>query len=263
MLRSMIAPDQKDWVEKCPLVEFAINSSISVSTGYAPFELNGGYMPFMIKEFSSINKVPKGIREFAEQALLNLVEAHDSIIGARVFTTYQANKKRGEELRIPEGSLVYLATKNLVLPKGRAGKLLPKFVGPHCVQKVLPECSDYELELPEVLALQRVHNRFHVSLLRPHIASRDTLFPNRAVPGPYDFGAPATDEWQVDEIMAHRWAANSVEFLVKWTQGDTTWESFKAVKLLSALDDYFAIHGVRRWQSLPWKLQEKEAWARG
>jgi hypothetical protein len=39
-----------DWVEKIDMVEFAINSSISESTGYAPFELSGGYMPSMIKE---------------------------------------------------------------------------------------------------------------------------------------------------------------------------------------------------------------------
>jgi hypothetical protein len=45
ILRSMVKPDQKDWVEKIPLVEFAINSSISKSTGFAPFELNYGYMP--------------------------------------------------------------------------------------------------------------------------------------------------------------------------------------------------------------------------
>jgi hypothetical protein len=259
----MVEPDQRNWVEKCPLIEFAINSSISASTGYAPFELNGGYMPSMIKEFTSMNKAPKGIREFAEQALLNLAEAHDAIIGARVFTTYQANKKRAAEPQIPEGSMVYLATKNLSLPKGRAGKLLPKFVGPYRVQKALPECSDYELELPEELASRRVHNRFHVSLLRPYVASSDTLFPNRSVPGPYDFGAPATDEWQVDEILAHRWEDNSVDFLVKWTQGDTTWESFRAVKLLSALDDYYAVHGVRRWQNLPRKSQERGARGRG
>ena len=40
--------DQKNWVEKCPMLEFAINSSISESIGFAPFELDGGYMPSMI-----------------------------------------------------------------------------------------------------------------------------------------------------------------------------------------------------------------------
>jgi hypothetical protein len=79
---------------------------------------------------------------------------------------------------ITEGMLVYLSTKNLSLPKGRASKLLPKFVRPYRVQKALLHCSDSELELPEVLASRRVHNWFHASLLRPHIANCDNLFPN-------------------------------------------------------------------------------------
>ena len=43
----MILPDQKDWAEKVPMVEFTINSSMSGSTGFAPFELTYGYMPRM------------------------------------------------------------------------------------------------------------------------------------------------------------------------------------------------------------------------
>jgi hypothetical protein len=233
------------------LVEFAINASISASTGYAPFELVGRYMPSMIKEMGKHTKVPPGVRKFAEQALLNLAEAHDSIIESRIFATFYVNKKWSEEPEIPEGSMVYLSTKNLALPKGRAGKLLPKYVGPYRVQKVLPHCSSYELELPEVLASRRVHNRFHVSLLRPYVESSDALFPERAVPGPYDFGAPADDEWHVEAIIGHRWTGTGVDFQVKWTLGDVTWESFKAVKLLSALDDYFALHGVKTWNKLP------------
>jgi len=45
ILRSMVRPDQTDWERKIPLTEFAINSSISKSTRFAPFELNYGYMP--------------------------------------------------------------------------------------------------------------------------------------------------------------------------------------------------------------------------
>ena len=45
ILRAMIQPDQLDWVEKIPLVEFAMNTSTSASTDFAPFELNYGYIP--------------------------------------------------------------------------------------------------------------------------------------------------------------------------------------------------------------------------
>ena len=45
ILCSMILPDQKDWAEKVPMVEFTINSSMSSLTGFAPFELTYRYMP--------------------------------------------------------------------------------------------------------------------------------------------------------------------------------------------------------------------------
>ena len=45
ILRTIVSNDQRDWSDKCLMVEFAINSSINATTGYAPFELNYGYMP--------------------------------------------------------------------------------------------------------------------------------------------------------------------------------------------------------------------------
>jgi hypothetical protein len=50
IFRAIIDPDQRDWVEKSPLIEFTINSSINSMTGLAPFEINNGYMPVMMKE---------------------------------------------------------------------------------------------------------------------------------------------------------------------------------------------------------------------
>ena len=45
ILHTVVSNDQKDWSEKCPKVEFAINSSINATTGYTLFKLNYGYMP--------------------------------------------------------------------------------------------------------------------------------------------------------------------------------------------------------------------------
>ena len=45
ILHTVVSNNQRDWSDKCPMVEFAINSSINATTGYAPFELNYGYMP--------------------------------------------------------------------------------------------------------------------------------------------------------------------------------------------------------------------------
>ena len=45
ILRMIINDDQSDWAGKCPMVEFALNSSVSATTGFTPFKLNQGYMP--------------------------------------------------------------------------------------------------------------------------------------------------------------------------------------------------------------------------
>src|ERR1700749_1977124 len=105
------------------MTEFAINASISTTTGFAPFELNAGYMPSMIREFHKEQKLPKALKDFANQALMNLAEAHNVLIEARVFQTKRANEHRQAEPDIQAGDLVYLSTKNLNLSKGRARKL--------------------------------------------------------------------------------------------------------------------------------------------
>ena len=40
----VVSNNQKDWLGKCLMVEFAINSSINTTMGYAPFKLNHRYM---------------------------------------------------------------------------------------------------------------------------------------------------------------------------------------------------------------------------
>ncbi|KXN92998.1 hypothetical protein AN958_09675 [Leucoagaricus sp. SymC.cos] len=82
-----VSYNQKNWVEKVLLTKFVINSSISASTGYAPFELNGGYMPTMLKEVRGDNSPPQEIKKFTKVVLINIAVAYDMIIKVRVFQT--------------------------------------------------------------------------------------------------------------------------------------------------------------------------------
>jgi len=91
MLRQCIRLKQKDWVEKLPAIEFAMNSACSESTGYAPFFLNTGSMlQSMIWNSPESNEFP-GIQNFALKRKLALVAAHDSIIAAQVKQTRTTN----------------------------------------------------------------------------------------------------------------------------------------------------------------------------
>ncbi|KAL1938571.1 hypothetical protein VTO73DRAFT_11594 [Trametes versicolor] len=254
VLRAMVESDQHDWVDKTPLVEFAINSSASATTGFAPFELNYGHMPRMTQLAEATTKFP-GVHAFAERARLNLEQAHDAIIQARIQQTHFANAHRSAEPRpYAPGDLVYLSTKNLALPKNRARKLAPKFVGPYKVTIAHPETSSYTLDLPDELVRRRIHPTFHSALLRPHEANDDAMFPGREARKFYDFGAPDDGEWMVDEIVGHRWKGRALELLVHWTLGDHTWEPLAHCEDLQALDDYLALMGVEDCRALPRKV---------
>jgi len=255
ILRIMVEPNQTDWVDKIPLAEFAINSNISSSTGFAPFELNYGYMPTLIGGITPMEKAKPGVKRFVTQALSNLEMAHDAILESRVTQTYQANRRRRPEMPFAVGDKAYLSTENLNLPKGRSRKLMPKFIGPYEVTKSHPNESRYTLDLPPELKARRIHPSFHVTRLRPYNKNDDQLFPKREVRAYYDFGDAEDNEWLVDDILAHQWKGNKVSFLVQWNLGDTTWESYSQCKDLAALDRYLELLGIEGddWMKLPRK----------
>jgi len=255
VLRTMVKPDQTDWVERIPLVEFAINSSKSASTGYAPFELNYGYMPTFHGNIVPTPGEPPGVTDFVEKAKRYLAEAHDSIIESRVVQTFHANKRRSNATPYEMGDKVYLSTENLSLPKGRAKKLMPKYIGPYAIIALKPEVSRYTLDLPTELKKRRINPTFHESKLRPYIKNDEKIFPRREAQAFYDFGEDDEQEWLVDEILTHQWNGNKLEFLIRWNLGDTTWEPYAMCKELEALDKYLELQGLREdeWKKLPRK----------
>src|SRR5262245_37806256 len=94
---------------------------------------------------------PPGVKDFVEKAKGYLAEAHDWIIESRVMQTHQANKRHSNATPYEKGNKVYLSTENLSLLKGRAKKLVPKYIGPYKIIALKPEVSQYTLDLPTEL----------------------------------------------------------------------------------------------------------------
>jgi len=153
------------------------------------------------------------------------------------------------------GDKVYLSTENLSLPKGRAQKLMPKFISPYEVTKSHPNESQYMLDLPSELKARRIHPLFHILRLRHYISNDNKVFPRREVHAYYDFSNAGDNEWLLDEILTHQWNGNKVLFLVQWNLGDTTWEPYSGCKDLEALDRYLELLGINEnnWKKLPRK----------
>src|SRR6266481_7304005 len=176
VLQALVCNDQKDWARLCPMVKFALNSHVSATTGYAPFELNYGDIPQLGQHISTDTKFAS-VKHFVQQALSNLMTVHNAIIEAHVSQMHHTNLARQPRGEYPPGSLVYLVTKNLVLPKGRAKKLLPKYIGPYKVVEVHMAASTITLELLPELKARQIHPTFHVNLIRAHIPNDDERFP--------------------------------------------------------------------------------------
>ena len=119
ILHTVVSNDQRDWSDECAMVEFAINSSINATTGYAPFELNYGYM-LRSGQHISTDTTFKGVKQFAQQAVWNLMDVHDTIIEHRIEQAHYSNKHHQPGVKYQINDLVYLSTKNLTLPKHRA-----------------------------------------------------------------------------------------------------------------------------------------------
>ena len=180
---------------------------------------------------------------FAENMKDAIMSAHDAIIASRVNHTVQANRKH-QKANFKEGDLVYLSTKNISLPKGRARKLSPKYLGPFPISRTIKEGATYQLELSDELVKRGVNSTFHASLLRPHVPNDDQRFPGRLpiqIPG---FGEKP-EESIVDRIVTHHRKGQGSEFLIQWKAGDRTWATYREVAHLNALDWYCELMGVK------------------
>ena len=67
--------------------------SIGNAMGLAPFEINYGYMPTMMREMRMTERTPPGVKMFTQNALKNMTLAHDTLITDRIIQQKYTNKK--------------------------------------------------------------------------------------------------------------------------------------------------------------------------
>ncbi|OJA15737.1 hypothetical protein AZE42_13184 [Rhizopogon vesiculosus] len=193
--------------------------------------------------WESDNEYP-GVAKFAQRMKEALMRAHDAIIEAHVGQAKQANRHR-RPATFNINDLVYLSTKNLRIPKGRAHKLIPKFIGPFRIVKVITEGAMYCLDLSAELWSHGVHDAFHASLLHLHWPNDNGQFPGRQLHQIPSF-AETPSEWAVNQILSHSGKGGDATFELQWSTRDVTWAPMHEVKHLQAFTEYCEA------QSLSW-----------
>ena len=112
-----------------------------------------------------MNTMFKGVKQFAQQVLWNLIDTHEVILEHRVMQTHYSNKHQRPSVIYHENDMVYLSTKNLALPRGWARKLMPRFLGPYKVIKTMNDLLNVTLELPPELKDRRISPTFNTNLV--------------------------------------------------------------------------------------------------
>ncbi|GBG85687.1 hypothetical protein CBR_g40419 [Chara braunii] len=203
MLRTLIHPDQKDWVDRLPNIEFAYNTSVHPAIGVTPFELHHGGRkgrifadvllprPADIDAACSSASVQK-YRELLAQARANMQKA-------QVRMQQQANRRR-VPCPIRAGDLVWVSAEEFALEQDVSRKLFPKWFGPWPVTSAAgdePDGPSFVINIPTHLT---VHPVFHASKLASYTPAKSDDFPGRRSQDP-----PSMDGHQeVDRIITDR-----------------------------------------------------------
>ncbi|GBG89038.1 hypothetical protein CBR_g48646 [Chara braunii] len=238
MLRTLIRPDQKDWVDRLPDIEFAYNTSVHPAIAVTPFELHHGgrkgriFADLLLPRPTDIDAAcsPASVQKYREL----LTQARANMQKAEVRMQQQANTRR-VPCPIRAGDLVWVSAEEFALEQDVSRKLLPKWFGPWSVTSAAgdePDGPSFVINIPEHLT---VHPVFHASKQATYTSAKSDDFPGRRSQDP-----PSMDGHQeVDRVISDRkYGSKSRQYKVTFRAcdpDDTRWISGADLKASAPL----------------------------
>jgi hypothetical protein len=223
MLRHYTDVRQKDWDAHLAAAEIAVNNSIQTSTGFTPYYLNYGQHPRFDMDMALPSVTNESVAQLLQQLHKDIDEAGKNIVDARDKQVHYANQHR-RDFVFKEGEEVLLSTQNLKLPKNLTHKLASRYTGPFSIIEVVGPAA-YKLELP---SRWKIHNVFHVSLLKKYIRSTD----REQVHAPLiPIQAEKQAEYVVEKVIGSKLTGDGKTlYLVLWKgypESEATWEPYE------------------------------------
>ena len=167
MLRACVLDFHTAWDRSLPLVEFAYNNSFQTSIGMAPYEALYGRRCRTPLCWDEVGERKLDNPELVDQAVEQVQLIRQRMRAAQDRQKSYADTRR-RDLQFEVGDMVFLkvAPWRGVIRFRQRGKLAPRYIGPYRVlERVGPVA--YRLELPA--ELERIHDVFHVSMLRRYM----------------------------------------------------------------------------------------------
>ncbi|KAL0553594.1 hypothetical protein IC582_007494 [Cucumis melo] len=167
MLRACVLQLKGSWDTHLPLMEFAYNNSYQSSIGMPPYEALHGRPCITAVCWNEV-----GERKLVGPELVQITTNNIKLIRENMRIAQDRQKsyadKRRIDLEFQVGDQVFLKLSPWrgVIRFERKGKLSRRYIGPYQItERVGP--AAYRLELP--IELARIHDVFHVSMLRKYI----------------------------------------------------------------------------------------------
>ena len=227
MLRAYVHADRSAWAKWLPLVCHAYNSSHHSATGYTPhFLLYGMEASTDLDKLASLTPHvvrPRGPLEHAHNFLSDLAAHREQARAALAIAQEQAarsynRKRRAEEFEVGSYVLVNPHSLELVDVQGTGKKLVQHMLGPFQVQARINPLV-YKLALPDTYPMNPVVNIEHLKRYRHDEAQQFASVHRPVVPDPRHSDVLASQEWEVEDIVAwrrNRGKNNRLEYLLRW-----------------------------------------------
>ncbi|CAI7787037.1 unnamed protein product [Closterium sp. NIES-54] len=241
LLRAACKDDINKWDLHLPVLEFAYNNAKHAATGETPFFLCYGRHPLTPQQPTVLASVQPA-HDFVTTVQQLWDRTHKRLQDILSSQKRLADRHRRDHT-IAVGDHVLLDTCNLNLGH-LPSKLRPRFCGPFLVEEQVTPVT-FRLRLP---ASWKIHNAFHVQLLKPY-EDPNKLYTGRQPPPPPPVPVNDELEYEVESVLAHRRRRHGVlEFLVRWKGYDPSEDSWVSEEDMSntlcSLHDYLVKQGV-------------------
>jgi hypothetical protein len=226
------------WDTRLSCVEFALNDSQSISTGFTPFFLTYGSHP---RTVTSNNISPSSnTQDIATAIQSNLRLARLAISKYQDKLVITANNRRSMHPGYKPGDLVLLKRAGIRYPADSASSVkgLKAKLGPFKILSI-PDLHGLNVEL-DLPASMRIHPVFHVEHLEPYVHP-NLKFPTRTSDiHPVDNSVPQDTLFHEESYLAHKRIRNKLHWLIKWqdyNDSHNSWEPATKEDIVRIIND--------------------------
>ena len=175
MLRGCVLDFPGSWDRYIPFMEFAYNNSYQSSIGMAPYEALYSKKCRTFVCWTNLNEHivigPDIVKETEEK--VRVIQQRLKAASDRQ-KLYSDLKRKDIEYEVGDKVFLKVSPWRKILRFGKKGKLILRFIGPYEILERIGPVA-YRLALPPELA--KIHNVFHVSMLRRYHYDESHILP--------------------------------------------------------------------------------------